>query len=201
MERKKIRKIGGVGGVSDVPHDLAVEVLKKLPAKSLMRFKCVSKLWRSTIDDRRFSNDHRALSCSRTSVLLIYPNRDSDRHINYLHLFNTAFLGHKSGPVLNHHFTVSLLEYTRFTEVINGLFCLYGDDRLSLCNISTHEIMDLPPIRCSNYFFGFEPIAKEYKASLNIRFLLAMINRLSRPEVHVELAAMTANKSHWVPIG
>ncbi|CAH8268845.1 unnamed protein product [Arabidopsis lyrata] len=41
------------GGVIDIPLDLTVEILKKLPAKSLVRFQCVSKLWSSIISSRR----------------------------------------------------------------------------------------------------------------------------------------------------
>ncbi|CAK9136204.1 unnamed protein product [Ilex paraguariensis] len=44
---------GGGGGVSELPHDLVIEVLTRLPAKSLMRFKCVSKLWIEVLTLRR----------------------------------------------------------------------------------------------------------------------------------------------------
>ncbi|KAL3721344.1 hypothetical protein ACJRO7_033782 [Eucalyptus globulus] len=45
---------GGDGGGSKLPHDVAVEILKRLPARSLLRFRCVSRSWRSAIDDPRF---------------------------------------------------------------------------------------------------------------------------------------------------
>ncbi|XP_023633081.1 putative F-box protein At1g32420 isoform X2 [Capsella rubella] len=37
----------------NTPLDLTVEILKKLPAKSLLRFQCVSKQWLSIISSRR----------------------------------------------------------------------------------------------------------------------------------------------------
>ncbi|XP_056159104.1 probable F-box protein At1g14315 [Syzygium oleosum] len=37
-----------------LPHDVAVEVLKRLPVESLLRFRCVCRSWRSAIDDPRF---------------------------------------------------------------------------------------------------------------------------------------------------
>ncbi|CDY68536.1 BnaCnng59440D [Brassica napus] len=40
-------------GSVNVPLDLVVEILKKLPAKSLVRFRCVSKQWSSIISSRR----------------------------------------------------------------------------------------------------------------------------------------------------
>ncbi|PHT85412.1 hypothetical protein T459_07518 [Capsicum annuum] len=39
-----------------VPHDIIIEILLKLPAKSLLRFKGVCKSWRSLIEDSRFIN-------------------------------------------------------------------------------------------------------------------------------------------------
>uniref|UniRef100_M4DBY3 F-box domain-containing protein n=1 Tax=Brassica campestris TaxID=3711 RepID=M4DBY3_BRACM len=41
----------------EIPNDVVMEeILARLPAKSLMRFKCVSKLWSSLISSRYFSN-------------------------------------------------------------------------------------------------------------------------------------------------
>ncbi|XP_056159159.1 F-box protein At3g07870-like [Syzygium oleosum] len=41
-----------------LPHDVAVEVLKRLPAGSLLRCRCVCRSWRSAIDDPRFVGLH-----------------------------------------------------------------------------------------------------------------------------------------------
>uniref|UniRef100_A0A0D9ZTY9 F-box domain-containing protein n=1 Tax=Oryza glumipatula TaxID=40148 RepID=A0A0D9ZTY9_9ORYZ len=43
------------GGIDDLPDDLIVEILSRLPAKSVCRFKCVSWRWRRLISHR----DHR----------------------------------------------------------------------------------------------------------------------------------------------
>ncbi|XP_056159161.1 F-box protein At3g07870-like [Syzygium oleosum] len=55
-----------------LPHDVAVEVLKRLPVESLLRFRCVSRSWRSTIDDPRFVAlhlRHSAVDASRWYLL------------------------------------------------------------------------------------------------------------------------------------
>ncbi|KAL1216204.1 F-box protein [Cardamine amara subsp. amara] len=38
----------------ELPLDLIIEILKKLPAKSLMRFRCISKEWSSIISNSRY---------------------------------------------------------------------------------------------------------------------------------------------------
>lgn len=40
----------------EIPLDLLIKILTRLPAKSLMRFKCVSKFWSSLIRSRCLSN-------------------------------------------------------------------------------------------------------------------------------------------------
>ncbi|WJZ85908.1 hypothetical protein VitviT2T_005418 [Vitis vinifera] len=42
-----------------IPLDLIIEILTKLPIKSLIRFQCISKLWRSMISDPSFIDLHR----------------------------------------------------------------------------------------------------------------------------------------------
>ncbi|XP_039157315.1 putative F-box protein At3g16210 [Eucalyptus grandis] len=37
-----------------LPHDAVVQILKRLPVRSLLRFRCVCRSWRSTIDGPSF---------------------------------------------------------------------------------------------------------------------------------------------------
>ncbi|KAF8091218.1 hypothetical protein N665_0451s0031 [Sinapis alba] len=48
----------------EIPFDLMIEILSRLPAKSLMKFKCVSKLWSCLIRCRYFSNLYLMVSSS-----------------------------------------------------------------------------------------------------------------------------------------
>lgn len=70
-----------------LPHDLlAEEVLTRLPAKSLMRFRRVSKLWCSTICDSCFVKAHSARSRSRSAggdLLLVCPSDHDDADLSF----------------------------------------------------------------------------------------------------------------------
>ncbi|KAL1205263.1 F-box/kelch-repeat protein [Cardamine amara subsp. amara] len=52
----------------EIPFDIVIEILTRLPAKSLMRFKSVSKLWSSLICSRNFTD--RLLRVSSSSLHL-----------------------------------------------------------------------------------------------------------------------------------
>ncbi|KAB8098030.1 hypothetical protein EE612_026975 [Oryza sativa] len=58
LERATKKRCGGIDGdnpAADLTDDLIVEILSRLPAKSVCRFKCVSWRWRRLISHR----DHR----------------------------------------------------------------------------------------------------------------------------------------------
>ncbi|CAK9178844.1 unnamed protein product [Ilex paraguariensis] len=189
MEKKNTRTRGGagggnakrrgVGGVSRLPLDMVIEVLTCLPAKSLLRLKCVSKLWCTTIGGPSFSNAYRDRSSSRSTILLTYH----DSHHLFCFYATLPCLGesfhHRWIPsrdkfdaraLVLHHWTLPLsIPDGGVTQVINGLFCFYSGHCASLCNISTHEIMQLPSSNHKSkdpypdYYFGFDAIAEEYK--------------------------------------
>ncbi|KFK27961.1 hypothetical protein AALP_AA8G453800 [Arabis alpina] len=65
-----------------MPLDLKIEILTRLPSKSLMRFKCVSKLWFSIIRCRYLTNRHFTLASPprspRLYVSLVDHQHDCD---------------------------------------------------------------------------------------------------------------------------
>ncbi|KAG7969571.1 hypothetical protein I3843_07G037100 [Carya illinoinensis] len=54
-----------------LPEPVVVEILLRLPVKSLLRFRCVSKRWRSLISDPRFAKSHFRQASERSQRLLI----------------------------------------------------------------------------------------------------------------------------------
>ncbi|CAA3029061.1 F-box At5g65850-like isoform X1 [Olea europaea subsp. europaea] len=163
-----LRRCGGGGGGGAVnsgeriPHDVVTEVLLRLPVKSLMRFKCVSKLWYSTISDSDFVLAHHSNS---GALLITFTDKDDTSQTGQ----PVQRVLHVSPDKTLHHQASILLAQCNITQTINGLICLYinSDDLIFLCNISTHEIMMLPSpaynTRHDKYYFGYDPIKDLYK--------------------------------------
>ncbi|GAU41603.1 hypothetical protein TSUD_196730 [Trifolium subterraneum] len=69
-----------------LPHDLIIQILLRLPVKSLVRFKCVSKSWFSLISDPHFANSHfqfSATTLTRRILLMSASPTLESRSINF----------------------------------------------------------------------------------------------------------------------
>lgn len=60
-----------------IPLDLTVEILTRLPAKSLKRFQCVSKEWLSTIRNQAFIDSFSSISQTRPRFLVAVGNDEN----------------------------------------------------------------------------------------------------------------------------
>ncbi|XP_010459165.1 PREDICTED: putative F-box protein At5g62660 [Camelina sativa] len=73
MRRGRSRRRRGVQLFApEIPFDLVIEIMARLPGKSLMRFKCVSNLWYSLIRSRYFSNLYYTLASPRRPPPRLY---------------------------------------------------------------------------------------------------------------------------------
>ncbi|XP_004305632.1 PREDICTED: F-box/kelch-repeat protein At3g06240-like [Fragaria vesca subsp. vesca] len=62
-----------------IPEDVMINVLERLPVKSLMRFICVSKRWRFIISDPQFAKSHYKLSCENQTIRRRFYLSNSNR--------------------------------------------------------------------------------------------------------------------------
>ncbi|MCI13178.1 F-box/kelch-repeat protein [Trifolium medium] len=60
-----------------LPFDVISEILSRLPVKSLLQFRCVSKSWKSLISHPIFARNHLNLSTTRHLLRLIYDKPSS----------------------------------------------------------------------------------------------------------------------------
>lgn len=179
------------------PEDILIDVLKRLPAKTLMRFKSVSKSWHRLICDPYFTESHHICSHSRpeASYLMFFL---VTRTFDVLSIFPTNSDGTPSAQLPVHN----LCTFIPCTNIVNGLICLYDSytDILHMLNVTTGEIIALPTEKPflvtrslqffkSPLFLGFDPVTKKYK--------LLYIHRDKKTKIIEECYILTLGTGSW----
>ncbi|KAK9287766.1 hypothetical protein L1049_016206 [Liquidambar formosana] len=150
-----------------LPTEIIVDILARLPVKTLIRFKCVCKSWRSLIADPHFVQEH-----------LDRATKDADTHRRRL-LLSTFPLQSINYEAADEDidaavmFDFPLKIPNRKAEIVgscNGLICLLVDsDSIILWNPSTRDAKELPkPYAVTDdnklsYGFGFDSGIDDYK--------------------------------------
>ncbi|KAJ0555284.1 putative F-box domain-containing protein [Helianthus annuus] len=79
-----------------IPFALQEEIMKKLPTRSLLRFRTVSKQWKSLIDSSQFVVDYRLNRTHPQHLLLSYTLEVDFQEQNYVSIVNDeTFQEHK----------------------------------------------------------------------------------------------------------
>ncbi|KAM0867685.1 hypothetical protein ACQ4PT_041827 [Festuca glaucescens] len=138
-----------------LPEELVLEILIRLPVKSLRRFKCVSKAWRTEISDPSFIRSHLQFSASRweqNPSLLITPHT-LDRAVqgeNWPTTFssNIRFYKWQQGAsktrlVHGRDFDGEFSSVCLFAYC-DGLVLLPTDTKVYLFNPATRDVLTLP---------------------------------------------------------
>ncbi|XP_059290600.1 F-box/kelch-repeat protein At3g23880-like [Lycium ferocissimum] len=156
------------------PLEIIIEILSRLPVKSLFKFKCVSKSWLSLISSSHFAKSH----------LKISSRNNKFSHKNLLLL--SMYLPHTlcSCPLYSalHEKTISCINKLNFpwnpsniiagVSLCNGLFLIcigMYNNNLFLWNPSTRKTKKLPfsgneYSRCDvTYGFGYDESNDDYK--------------------------------------
>jgi F-box interacting protein len=117
-----------------LPHELIIQILMWLPVKSLIRFKCIRKLWFSLVSDSHFANSHFQLTAAAHTprIMCISYLSHEIRSIDF-----EAFLNDDPAS-LNLNF--SLPESYFPVEIrgsCRGFILLYRDTNIYIWNPST----------------------------------------------------------------
>jgi F-box interacting protein len=175
---------------NSLPNEVIAEILSRLPVKSVIRFRCVSKTWCSLISSPHFIATH----LSRTLSNPQYPSNLVFHHFDYpfkkdrspairIHLLSldaevqNRSLVTQEFDVSNRKdpsdFIASRCSYDCM-EVIgssNGLFCLTsGFDSYVLCNPCIQKAISIPHpniglrgLETQTHGFGYCPKTDDYK--------------------------------------
>lgn len=157
--------------IPNFPLEIIIEILSRLPVKSLIKFKCVSKSWLSLISSSHFSKSHLKISSRNNKNLLLLS----------MYLPHTLY-SCTLYPVL-HEKSISCVEKLSFpwnpsnmiagVSLCNGLFLIsigIYNNNLYLWNPSTRKNKNLPfscsvvRSRCDvTYGFGYDESNDDYK--------------------------------------
>ncbi|KAK8608760.1 hypothetical protein V6N13_024173 [Hibiscus sabdariffa] len=210
------------GGLSktktELPEMLVLDILSKLPVKSLTRFKCVCKAWSSSFQTPFFitQQHHNNLRNNSLNLLLKRNNGDSYHDIHFLSQLSTEkgqdfsleqdiplpfFDDHWHRPLVYGH--------------CNGLLCLISEDKLALWNPSIRQFKILPEssvqrppsaymTRFGNLGFGYDSQSDDYKV---VRFVTnyfgfddGKIKITSHVTMQIDLYSLRGNSWKEIPL-
>ncbi|XP_074336408.1 F-box/kelch-repeat protein At3g23880-like [Apium graveolens] len=138
---------------ADLPEEVVrKEILTRLPIKSVVCFKSVSKSWFSLFSDPQFVKEHATKNPNDYDCLIVQKNISIFILSRYKETFFFCY---------GHYFLIGS---------INGLVCISNGKKLSLWNPAIHQSKEstvpVPPHRycVSDYIgFGFDPASNNYK--------------------------------------
>ncbi|CAL9216051.1 unnamed protein product [Arabidopsis halleri] len=113
-----------------LPHDVCEQILERLPVKSLLRFKCVSKQWRSTIESRRFKETQLIRRQSQDPDVLLVSVADNSVANPNIEALKSLVVGSSVSVKIPTPWENTL--YQVCSSSCDGLVCLYDVDNSSI---------------------------------------------------------------------
>ncbi|XP_021829982.1 F-box protein At3g07870 isoform X1 [Prunus avium] len=216
--RSNQREDQPVLGMENLPYEIVVDIISRLPFSSLVQFRYVCRAWRNLAQDQHnlesldhFRNSNTADENSYLCLIFHcdYPIR------NHLCFVDYPFhhCGKEAKIVRKIHTPFSgLMPEFDVVGSCNGLLCLSDslyNDALYIYNPFTRDYRELPKsIQFPNqeviYGFGFHPVTKEYKVVKIVYYRNAHRGswhrfRVYRPQSEVQV--LTLGSSNWRSIG
>ncbi|KAL2455755.1 F-box protein CPR30 [Forsythia ovata] len=165
--------------MSNIPEDLVMDVLSRLRVKSLLRFRSVSKSWRTLIDSPSFIKIHMERSMKIGSTVEVIHRRNLKKFYS-LHLDlsgnpvrDPEELPHPFG--YRHDLEDSVVFEIHLVGSCNGVLCFVDSaHRIVLWNLATRKYFEIQYLRIEppkfanlyylvNYGFGYDCVTDDYK--------------------------------------
>ncbi|WZZ64237.1 hypothetical protein YC2023_075607 [Brassica napus] len=151
---------------SSFPLDLISEILSKLPAKSVGRFRCVSKLWSSVTTDPYFINKFETQSRQRKPCLLVSFKRDDRLFVFSIpqdRQSSNEYHPIASQPVHSYHMTYPKSRRFFPRVSVHGLIsCFQEETKPIIWNPTTRKLLILTKPEKSweyaTFFLGYDPV-------------------------------------------
>ncbi|XP_050211815.1 F-box protein CPR1-like [Mercurialis annua] len=157
-----------------ISFDILFSIFTLLPVKSLLRFRCLSKSFRSLIDSPEFINSHLNLpSQTNQNRKLVLGDWDLEGCIYIIDIDNSPItsllkIEHKLKPLVETPDNFIPVNPDSVFGSCNGVVSLYNKEGITLWNPSTNKFKSFP-LRITKEFtlfngFGYDPISDDYKA-------------------------------------
>lgn len=152
-----------------IPTDLIIEILSRLPMKSVARFRCVSKLWTSIVDLPYLTEFFTTWASAHPQLLFVYKEKHK---LVFLSSPQPQNLDENSAPeAVNHLSRIPFRGSSCYVSGhVQGLVCLRVISKWMspiqiICNPSTGQALTLPKIERMRRSFtrarnilGYDPI-------------------------------------------
>ncbi|XP_057802355.1 F-box/kelch-repeat protein At3g23880-like [Salvia miltiorrhiza] len=172
-----------------LPEEIIEEILQRLPVNSLLKFRCVSKSWRSLIDSRRFIQKHLDYSAENAQHGIILNSLGPDRGLKQCSLRSML-----DDPFTNQFRVCDSLNIGKGSISVvgscNGLVCILHElKHFILWNPSTRMSRKLPDLdhkskrgHITSCGFGFDYLSGDYKVFgiLSIFWVTARYEAISK---------------------
>ncbi|XP_020866667.1 putative F-box protein At5g42430 isoform X1 [Arabidopsis lyrata subsp. lyrata] len=126
-----------------IPIDLILEILSRLPSKSIARFRCLSKLWGSMLRQPYFTELFLTRSSARPRLLIGIRSQNGE-----FSFFSTP---HPQNPYGKSSLVVTADFHMKFSEDMRPVFCCVTSGLIyfSSMRISKDENEDEVPVLCN----------------------------------------------------
>ncbi|XP_030963621.1 F-box/kelch-repeat protein At3g23880-like [Quercus lobata] len=126
-----------------LPCDVFLEILHRLPVKSLIRFRCISKSWNSLITSPAFINSNLTRSHSNSNKLIVTYS-DVNTGYKLIHEEDNDNNDSSSEQIQQLEFPNNFRRNFQVVGFVNGLFCLYDQSRYIVWNPCIRKSIALP---------------------------------------------------------
>ncbi|KAF5797421.1 putative F-box domain-containing protein [Helianthus annuus] len=127
----------------NIPFELQVEIIKRVPVRSLLQFRSVSKQWNSLIDSSEFITHHTLNPTQPQHLLVRYIGRSEIKYVSIVD--DDSFPRHKFSPTVSP--TAKLLTHIRVIASSHELVCLcgfaYDENLIILWNPSIRKYVEI----------------------------------------------------------
>ncbi|XP_021840747.1 F-box/kelch-repeat protein At3g06240 [Spinacia oleracea] len=159
-----------------VPEDILVGLLSRLPAKSIGRFRCASKAWKSLLSQPYFTKTHlkriKHIQIEQESAIILVCRDSGSLYSvqikNAQHQVNEITISATKLTFGNHRFRSSSSSSSIQMGSCDGLVIIKDEeDKLVLINPTTREFKELPSsldvVRPLRWGIGYDSISDDYK--------------------------------------